>query len=208
MTINGSLILTHLTNTYEQSHIRFGRFLNVLNHTLRYDDTLTLDTLDYNNQSECGDNFISSAYELLGHGSFGKPKPPKQVFERSVDLFFKNRSIEIDTNKASVMSCILANKGINPFTDEQVFNDHIVSDCVKLLHLHGMNDYSGQFGFEVGLPAKTSDSGLTMLVAPGKFGLCVRSTLLDINNNSEYGIHFCRNLCNMEEYCYRNIYRF
>ena len=64
----------------------------------------------------------------------------------------------------------------------------------------GMYDYSGQFAFEIGLPAKSGVSGCIMLVIPNKMGVCIWSPPLDEQGNSVRGIKVCEEI--VEKYNY------
>ena len=58
----------------------------------------------------------------------------------------------------------------------------------------GMYDFSGEFAFSIGLPAKSGVSGVMMIVVPNVMGICTWSPRLDRLGNSVRGIEFCKEL--------------
>lgn len=64
-------------------------------------------------------------------------------------------SLEVNCLTVSVIAATLANGGICPITGQSVISSQAVRDVLSLMHSCGMYDYSGQFAFGVGLPAKS-----------------------------------------------------
>jgi glutaminase len=94
----------------------------------------------------------------------------------------------------AVVAASLANAGVCPLTEDPVFSAGTVQSCLSLMSSCGMYDFSGEFAFTIGLPAKSGVSGAVMLVVPGLMGICVWSPRLDEQGNSVRGIEFCRKL--------------
>ncbi|BES91719.1 Glutaminase [Nesidiocoris tenuis] len=92
------------------------------------------------------------------------------------------------------MAATLANGGICPVTEEKVLKPDAIRDVLSLMHSCGMYDYSGQFAFKVGLPAKSGVSGGMMIVIPNVMGICTWSPPLDKLGNSVRGVQFCEEL--------------
>lgn len=102
--------------------------------------------------------------------------------------------MEATCDTVSVMAATLANGGICPLTEEKVLNSESVRDVLSLMHSCGMYDYSGQFAFKVGLPAKSGVSGALLVVIPNVMGFCLWSPPLDALGNSCRGVQFCQEL--------------
>jgi len=100
--------------------------------------------------------------------------------------------MESNCETIGVMAATLANGGICPISGEKVLKSDSVRDVLSLMHSCGMYDYSGQFAFKVGLPAKSGVSGCIILVVPNVLGMCIWSPPLDVLGNTVRGVHFCQ----------------
>ena len=111
---------------------------------------------------------------------------------QTLEFYFQCCSIELNADKMSIMAGTLANGGICPVTGERVFSSRTVQNCLSLMYSCGMYDFSGEFAFTIGLPAKSGVSGTLMIVVPNVMGICTWSPRLDRMGNSVRGIDFCR----------------
>lgn len=106
-------------------------------------------------------------------------------------------SIETNCDAGSLMAATLANGGICPLTGQKIFGSQMVQHTLSLMLSCGMYDYSGEFAFHVGLPAKSGVSGAILIVVPKVCGIMVWSPPLDLLGNSVRGIQFCKELVNL-----------
>ena len=62
----------------------------------------------------------------------------------------------------------------------QVFSTGTVKNCLSMMYSCGMYDYSGEFAFSIGLPAKSGVAGGIFTIVPNVMGMClvIFSTLL------------------------------
>ncbi|XP_054267441.1 glutaminase liver isoform, mitochondrial isoform X2 [Macrosteles quadrilineatus] len=123
--------------------------------------------------------------------------PEKTNLKECMDFYFQCCSMEANCESMSVMAATLANGGICPITEEKVLRPDSIRDVLSLMHSCGMYDYSGQFAFKVGLPAKSGVSGGMLIVIPNVMGICTWSPPLDFMGNSCRGVQFCGELVNV-----------
>ena len=133
------------------------------------------------------------AHMMAEEGLFGETVSNEALAE-ILESYFTNCSIELDCDRLAVVAATLANGGICPITSARVFNDDTVSDCLSLMMTCGLYDYSGEFLFNCGFPAKSGVSGVIMGVVPGAFGFAVFSPRLDSTGNSVRGLRYCQAL--------------
>ena len=94
----------------------------------------------------------------------------------------------------SIIAATLANGGVCPLTNERVLETKTVKDVLSIMNSCGMYDYSGEFAFNVGLPAKSGVSGAIMIIVPGIMGICTYAPPLDKYGNSSRGVEFCKKI--------------
>ncbi|VDN01362.1 unnamed protein product, partial [Thelazia callipaeda] len=111
-----------------------------------------------------------------------------------LDFYFQLCSLETTCESAAVMAATLANGGVCPLTNETCISPRPCRDVLSLMYSCGMYDYSGQFAFKVGLPAKSCVSGAMVVVVPNLMGICIWSPRLDRMCNSVRGVTFCKKL--------------
>ncbi|KAK2153245.1 hypothetical protein LSH36_303g02022 [Paralvinella palmiformis] len=113
------------------------------------------------------------------------------IINEVLDFYFQLCSMEINCESGSVIAATLANGGICPITGDKVLNGVSVRNTLSMMHSCGMYDYSGEFSFKVGLPAKSGVSGVIVLVVPNVAGFCLWSPPLDTYGNSVRAVEFC-----------------
>ncbi|KAL7645764.1 UNVERIFIED_CONTAM: hypothetical protein RMT77_002659 [Armadillidium vulgare] len=141
-------------------------------------------------ERECADRNFALAYFMRENKCF----PEGTKINEVLDFYFQLCSLEITAESGAVIAATLANGGINPLTGEAVLTVEAVRNTLTLMHSCGMYNYSGQFAFKVGLPAKSGVSGSILLVVPNTLGICLWSPPLDSNGNSCRGVQFCMEL--------------
>jgi glutaminase len=157
------------------------------NKTVGFDNSVFL------SEQHNADRNISLAYYMRENGAFNEHLSPNEISE-NLNLYFQQCSTTITCEMGAIISSTLANGGLSPITNEQVISENSVKDCLTLMYGCGMYDYSGEFAFEIGLPAKSGVSGCILLVIPNIMGICIWSPPLDEQGNSFKGIEFCKQL--------------
>jgi len=88
---------------------------------------------------------------------------PTADIKKILQFYTQACAIELTIESYSILASTLANGGICPITDDKVFEDsNAVKGALAQMLSCGMNTYSGVWAFDVGLPAKSSVSGVTI----------------------------------------------
>jgi glutaminase len=94
----------------------------------------------------------------------------------------------------ATMAATLANGGVNPRTGEEVLGQSAAEQVLTVMATCGMYDFSGEWLFRVGLPAKSGVSGGVVAVSPSQFGIGLFSPRLDERGNSVRGVQVCQQI--------------
>ena len=143
---------------------------------------LTMDEEVYASESATGHRNRAIAHLLLNFGMV------HEEAEDALDLYFKQCSILVTCRDLAVMAATLSNMGRNPLTRATVFDHRCVKDVLSIMFTCGMYDYSGQWAYQVGVPAKSGVSGGMIAVVNRQLGVATYSPRLDIHGNSIRGI--------------------
>ncbi len=114
--------------------------------------------------------------------------------EEHLDLYFEQCAVLVSARDLAVMAATLANNGVNPISGERALEEPYVKNVLSVMHSCGMYDYAGEWGYRIGLAAKSGVGGGIIAVLPGQFGIGTFSPLLDEQGNSCRGIKVCQEL--------------
>eukprot|EP00052_Salpingoeca_macrocollata_P028845 m.283688 g.283688 ORF g.283688 m.283688 type:complete len:697 (+) comp22906_c2_seq24:1334-3424(+) len=126
------------------------------------------------------------AYMMKEMGSF----PDNTDIQDTLELYFQTCSVTLSARNLAAVAASLANGGTNPFSQQPVFDANETRDILSLMLSCGMYDYSGEWAFRIGLPAKSGVSGNVMIVVPNVMGVAIYSPPLDDLGNSVRAVDF------------------
>lgn len=158
------------------------RFAQYTGHPMTVNDAVYVSERDTGHRNRAISHLLRNADIISG--------TPEDV----LDVYFKQCSIEVTARDLALMGACLANSGVNPITGVVALDPDHVERVLSVMSTCGMYDYSGNWIFNVGMPAKSGVGGGIMAVLPGQFGLGVFSPPLDSKGNSVRGIRVCEAL--------------
>lgn len=164
-----------------------------IHRILRYLSTCAGRTLDidegvYRSESETGHRNRAIGWMLRNFNIIDED--PQEILE----TYFRQCSIRVTCRDLAFMGATLANQGVHPLTRERAIHRDYVDNILSVMTTCGMYDYSGEWIYRVGLPAKSGVGGGIIAVLPGQLGIGVFSPLLDAQGNSVRGIRVCVDL--------------
>ena len=147
---------------------------------------LNVDDKVFSSESATGDRNRAIGWLLRNSDNFSCD------VEEVLEVYFRQCSILVTARDLSIMGATLSNNGTNPVTKKRVVSKTTAVQTMSVMVSSGMYDYSGEWTYRVGLPAKSGVGGGITAVLPSQFGLGVFSPPLDKLGNSVRGIKVCQ----------------
>ena len=142
----------------------------------------------YESEAATGHRNRGISHLLLAVGALNAPVDPV------TDLYFQQCAIEVTAVDLAWMGATLANMGEHPVSGDQVFSMTAVRDTLAVMFSCGMYDYSGNWAFDIGVPAKSGVGGGIVGVVNRQLGIGSYSPRLDAKGNSVRGVAAFRQL--------------
>ncbi|MBR0773638.1 glutaminase A [Bradyrhizobium diazoefficiens] len=161
---------------FEQIRLALGRFAG---------RDLDVDEAVYASESQTGDRNRAIAYLLKTNAVIA------DNVAAVLDVYFRQCAVLVTARDIAVMAATLANRGVNPLTEEQVVTPYAISRTLSVMTSSGMYDYAGEWIYRIGIPAKSGVGGGILAALPARLGLGSYSPKLDKHGNSVRGIKVC-----------------
>jgi glutaminase len=146
---------------------------------------LTIDQAVYESERRTGHRNRAIAHLLLNVGMM------HDAAEAALDLYFRQCAILVTCRDLAAMGATLANVGRQPVSGRAVFDADSVRAMLSIMFTCGMYDYSGEWAYRVGVPAKSGVAGGVLAVVNRQLGIGTYSPRLDARGNSYRGIEAC-----------------
>ena len=201
---SGSIMSTTLINPGNSQAKRFNYALNYWNK-LSANRNVSFNNSVYLSEKDSADRNYCLGYMMQEKQAFQKGKK-SEISEKNnrkwdlgdlqsnLELYFQFCSLEVKLLGIGIVAASLANGGVNPWTNDKIFKYSTVKKILSLMLTCGMYDYSGEWGYKIGIPAKSGVSGLIYGIIPGVMGIAVYSPKLDKIGNSYRGVQFFQKL--------------
>jgi glutaminase len=201
---SGSIMSTSLINPGFSQAKRFNFALEYWNK-LSANSGISFNNSVYLSEKDSADRNYCLGYMMQEKKAFQKGKKVEIAkksnrkwdlgdLQSNLELYFQFCSLEVKLLGIGIVAASLANGGVNPWTNDKIFKHSTVKKILSLMLTCGMYDYSGEWGYKIGLPAKSGVSGLIYGIIPGVMGIAVYSPKLDSIGNSYRGVKFFQKL--------------
>ncbi|AJI75296.1 glutaminase A [Francisella philomiragia subsp. philomiragia ATCC 25015] len=194
---SGAIMMCSLIKPEWNLADRFEYITNIWEN-LAGGDPIGFDNAVYHSEKETANRNYALAYFMKEVGAF----PQNTNIDTSLDFYFQTCSIQVNAKKMSKIMSSIANGGICPFTHKKIFSPTTIRNCLSMMYSCGMYDFSGEYAFSVGLPAKSGVSGALAIAIPNVGGFAIFSPRLDNNHNSVRGVEFSKRL--VEKFSFHN----
>jgi glutaminase len=111
--------------------------------------------------------------------------------EQALDVYFRQCAILVTCRDLATMGATLSNMGQHPTTNDPVYDLKSTRAMLAIMFTCGMYDYSGEWAYRVGVPAKSGVAGGVLAVVNRQLGIATYSPRLDVRGNSTRGIEVC-----------------
>ncbi|MFB3056061.1 MAG: glutaminase A, partial [Ignavibacteriaceae bacterium] len=181
--INAGAIVSASLFPGKNAKDKFQQFLRFVQELLD-DDEITLDEGVYLSEKKDGHRNRALSYlmresNILVGGA--------QDIENVLDVYFKSCSLNVTCVNLARFGVILAGLGWDPVKQKQVIPTEFAVKLMVLMSSCGLYDDSGNFAFDVGIPAKSGVGGGIIGAVPNKLGIATFSPPLDMKGNSVKG---------------------
>ena len=149
---------------------------------------LRVDEAVYASEAEAGNRNRAIAYLLRACAVIDED------VDHTLHQYFSQCSVLVNSRDLATIGATLANMGEHPVTHDEVFDVRHVKDALAVMFTCGMYDFSGEWAYRVGVPAKSGVSGGVLAVINRQFSVAVFSPRLDARGNSVRGIKVCTDL--------------
>jgi glutaminase len=163
--------------------VRLNRMLDMFRRYIGHDVSVDIST--FVSEKTTGSRNRAMAYLMHNFGMIDFR------VEEALDLYFQQCSLTVTCRDLAVMAATLANGGINPITGDRAVEAKYIRDILSVMYTCGMYNFAGEWGYTVGLPAKSGVSGGIITVVPNQMGIGIFSPPLDARGNSVRGVKVC-----------------
>lgn len=132
----------------------------------------------YKSESDTNFNNRSIAWLLKNYGRIYDDVP------MSLDLYTRQCSVGITATQLAICAATIANGGLNPVTNKQVFASDLAPKITTLISSVGFYQNTGDWLYTSGIPAKSGVGGGVLGVMPGVMGIAAFAPPLDEAGNS------------------------
>lgn len=182
----GAILVTSMIKG-ENPDEKFNRLLTFARE-LSGNNNLAINNEVYLSEKATGDMNRALAYFLKASNIL------HENVEETLDVYFKQCSIEVSCKDIANMGAVLAKGGVLPGSGRRVLPEKIIPRILAIITMCGMYNEAGKFLVDVGIPAKSGVSGGILGAVPNRMGIGIYNPALNNKGNSIVGIKILEEL--------------